>query len=1028
MASLRYNIGDTVLNNWRLVKKLGQGSFGTVYEAHRDEFGITYKAAIKIIRIPYDESEIFSAKAEGMSDESIADYYRGLASEIVQEFVLMSKLKGTTNIVSYEDHAVIEHNEEIGFDILIRMELLRPMLVHMNSSQMTQADIVRMGIDICKALEVCQKHNIIHRDIKPENMFVSEHGDFVLGDFGIARTVEKTLGNMSKKGTYTYMAPEVYREDMYGPNVDIYSLGIVMYRLLNFNRTPFLPMPPINITHNDRELALIRRFSGEEIPQLANAEKRVSQIVLKACAYDPRERYSNPREMRLALERVFSELETEKETDAYKEDDPGEHTITNSNRHDSESEATQRTKADRTISSGTSRTGKFANTSKSSSFQKPQYKEKSPKRKSRLSAILIAVCTVIVLGILVISFTGENEDESLKHDERVPTTTAEETESSSVSIGEETYPLNTTQLRLGHFEDEDLGAVKRLSQLETIIVFNDGNGSDFSLLKSYCDSYNIDFQVEIAGKTVIGDVKSIELDDVTEEDTALFHLLADKEQILIRNPRCSAKTLFELDELLVSTEFSWECYIADTTYNSNTISEKLNLSGKQIESLQTLEEQLSYFLSVNEVYLGVPSFKNEEVAAFRERVVDSYKVVWEVACGENLSIRTDAETLIPAKTGLGRFTDSDAYNLRYCNEMKAIDLGHMTITNIDFVAFMPELKYLCIPWTDIKDISPLAYCGELIFLELDNSCVYDLTPLKSCTKLEDLNVGNTDADFTALYDMPWLKNLYMINCRETEAWQIANRCPDINIVTWGSATVSSGWRELQNYYDMRDLFGMPYMSSGSTKTSEAEPVQQTIGLGIIINTESGVNVRSGAGTSYPSVGKYLPNTTVEILETTTVDGTQWGRTENGWVSMVYVELVHNDSVWLETTGNTQYKGKIINSPYLNVRENPSTQATLVGSAAEGTEVTIYETLIAENMAWGRCDMGWVYLYYVDLTPVDKTYVDARVVYNDNTVIYSDVECSDVVGTYDKMTVVNIFEYNGRLAKTDLGWVLTDNLL
>lgn len=100
----------------------------------------------------------------------------------------------------------------------------------------------------------------------------------------------------------------------------------------------------------------------------------------------------------------------------------------------------------------------------------------------------------------------------------------------------------------------------------------------------------------------------------------------------------------------------------------------------------------------------------------------------------------------------------------------------------------------------------------------------------------------------------------------------------------------------------------------------------------------------------------------------------------------------------------------------------------MGSAAEGTEITIYETLIAENMAWGRCDMGWVYLYYVDLTPVDKTYVDARIIYNDNTIVYSDIECSEVVGTYAKMTVVNIFEYNGRLAKTDLGWILTENLL
>lgn len=71
--------------------------------------------------------------------------------------------------------------------------------------------MIRLGIDICKALELCQKYNVIHRDIKPENIFVSGSGDFKLGDFGIARTIERASSGLSKKGTYNYMAPEVYR-------------------------------------------------------------------------------------------------------------------------------------------------------------------------------------------------------------------------------------------------------------------------------------------------------------------------------------------------------------------------------------------------------------------------------------------------------------------------------------------------------------------------------------------------------------------------------------------------------------------------------------------------------------------------------------------------------------------------------------------------------------------------------------------------------------------------------------------------
>ena len=62
---------------------------------------------------------------------------------------------------------------------------------------------------------------------------------------------------------------------------------------------------------------------------------------------------------------------------------------------------------------------------------------------------------------------------------------------------------------------------------------------------------------------------------------------------------------------------------------------------------------------------------------------------------------------------------------------------------------------------------------------------------------------------------------------------------------------------------------------------------------------------------------------------------------------------------------------------------------------------IYETKISEDMAWGRCDAGWVYLYYVDLTPASGSAIDARVVYTDNTIIYTDNAASSVAGTRGK---------------------------
>ena len=312
IMSKRYQLGATVFGDWIIKRKIGEGSFGQVLEIQREDFGQVYRAALKVITVPQSEAELRGVLEEGMSTVQAEQYFYGVVEDIVREFAIMARLKGTANVVSYEDHKVIRHSDGIGWDILIRMELLNPLLSYAYQHPFSRRDIIKLGIDMCRALELCQKYNIIHRDIKPENIFVSDNGDFKLGDFGIARTVEKTVSGLSKKGTYNYMAPEVYRGENYGFDVDIYSLGIVLYRLLNKNRTPFLPPAPEAITYHNREEALTRRVSGESIPKPFHAEGRLSEIVLRACAFEPKDRYSSPAQMRQELESIlYSQEEAE---------------------------------------------------------------------------------------------------------------------------------------------------------------------------------------------------------------------------------------------------------------------------------------------------------------------------------------------------------------------------------------------------------------------------------------------------------------------------------------------------------------------------------------------------------------------------------------------------------------------------------------------------------------------------------------------------------------------------------------------
>lgn len=308
-----YKSMEPIFGFWRIEKELGKGSFGQVYSIKREDYGETYYSALKVISFPQDPSEEDSLRAEGMDDMSITSYYNTIVEEMVGEFKLMAKLKGNTNIVSYENHMVIDHMNDKGKDILIQMELLTPLNKYIIAKDendqllhpLTVNNVIKLGIDISKALELCSEYDIIHRDIKPENIFVTDHGDFKLGDFGVARTVGKTRQAMSMKGTLSYMAPEMYRGNNYDASVDIYALGMVLYRLCNNGRAPFLPPYPEIITHQDKEKSEICRLRGDVFPDAVFSNKGLMNIIRKATAYNPADRYANPSLMRKDLEKLI---------------------------------------------------------------------------------------------------------------------------------------------------------------------------------------------------------------------------------------------------------------------------------------------------------------------------------------------------------------------------------------------------------------------------------------------------------------------------------------------------------------------------------------------------------------------------------------------------------------------------------------------------------------------------------------------------------------------------------------------------
>ena len=293
---------DTTWPDWKVVRMIGRGSFGTVYEIQRNILGDIEKAALKIITIPQNAEDIEELRSEGYDNTSITARFQSYLQDIVREYKVMARMKGQRNIVLCEDVHFVQHDDAIGWDISIKMELLTPIL-KLTSDFYTESEVIHMGIDLCHALEACKKEHIIHRDIKPQNIFISRDGDYKLGDFGTAKVAERTAGG-TKAGTYKYMAPEVYNNQPYGHAADIYSLGMVLYWLLNNRRAPFLPPPPAVPTAADEEAARIRRYKGERIPAPAHGSAALKKVILKACAFDPEQRYNEPSQMRRDLEKL----------------------------------------------------------------------------------------------------------------------------------------------------------------------------------------------------------------------------------------------------------------------------------------------------------------------------------------------------------------------------------------------------------------------------------------------------------------------------------------------------------------------------------------------------------------------------------------------------------------------------------------------------------------------------------------------------------------------------------------------------
>ncbi len=428
----------------------------------------------------------------------------------------------------------------------------------------------------------------------------------------------------------------------------------------------------------------------------------------------------------------------------------------------------------------------------------------------------------------------------------------------AVTIDGREYPQDTAVVSISGITEEEINLLTYLPELTAVTAVGCRTPEQMTRLRDFCQEKGLSFALRFGTKTYPDTVEELDVTGVTDGELELLQLLPELKTLHLKNPEADPETVAQLRSTYPKVDISWEVEIAGVSFPDDTKEVDLSAvlessaaqttadtaagtqtavgaqtttktqtttgtatgtqSTKETQStapavtlnLEDLEKKMSYLSDAKQVFLGKCGLDNEELAALRERVRDSYKLVWTVQLGKKLTARTDDTTFMPVREHVYYFLDEDAYNLRYCEDMLCVDVGHMGLTNIDFVKGMPHLQILILAHNgQLQDISPISSCKELIFLELDWSAVKDFTPLVGCTSLEDLNIGLTYPSVEPLMQMTWLKNLWMVD--RGGAYQLSQALPDTKIVASADATVGAGWRNLPNYYKMRDMLGMEYM-------------------------------------------------------------------------------------------------------------------------------------------------------------------------------------------------------------------------
>lgn len=245
------------------------------------------KYIVKVISVPASTTKLAAMLLAGafQSREAALSYFEELVGDVLEEATLLQKLSRFEGFVSYENWQMVPMESGDGFDIYL-LGTYRPTLDGMlRRNDMTHLAAVNLGLDLCAALSVCRRMGYMYADLRPSNVYICNDREYRIGDLGFIGLSSLEYASLPEKYLSSYTPPEI--RDAYSAlnsTMDTYAVGLLLYQAFNDGQLPFEDRAPA-------EALIAPRY----------ADYALSEIILKACAPSPEDRWQDPNQMGQAL-------------------------------------------------------------------------------------------------------------------------------------------------------------------------------------------------------------------------------------------------------------------------------------------------------------------------------------------------------------------------------------------------------------------------------------------------------------------------------------------------------------------------------------------------------------------------------------------------------------------------------------------------------------------------------------------------------------------------------------------------------